>query len=628
MQTTKFKLNNPFMLDLRALALLRIGIGLLLLADLAIRAPDVALWLSDAGVFPREASIGFISEWHWSLYWLNGQPVWAGFLMLVAAIFAAMLIFGIRTRTASVVSFILLVSLHNRNPLLLQGGDNLLLLLLFWGCFLPWGERVSVDAAMVRQPRGDNGYFSVGTVALVLQVLSVYFFSALLKTGDEWVKDGTAIYYALQNDQFAFGLAQYWRDLHWLTQPLTHYVWWLELIGPILALCPLFFVGFRTLAVVAFISLEIGFIFNLRIGLFPYVSIVSLVALLPTDVWDRLWPNKTSNTAIQLYFDKHCVFCEKTCYLLRYMLGLPNATIEPAQDNAQIGPILERENSWVVIDQQGRQLLRWAALVYVIQCSRRFAWIGNLLMRVGQRGDAAYNWIGDHRQQFGKLTAVLMPWRESYHRAGIPVSLVAGCLAITVFWNNLASIDRWDPVHGVETGLGDEFRVSVPGAVTPVYNWLRLNQRWDMFAPWPQKNDGWLLMPGVLKNGELIEAGFADLREFSFDRPMISSADSVQYPNYRWRKYLSRLQRASNSEYRLAYGSWLCRTWNAKYPDSQKLNAFNLYWVKKHTEPPGNPPVITVDLLMRYECRDKDLINEKIVESALIEIYGKSLDLK
>ena len=617
MSTRLLKLNNPFILDLRALALLRIGVGALLLADLAIRAPDLVVWLSDNGVFPRSASIGFNSDWRWSLYWLNGEPLWAGFLMTLAAGFAVMLMFGVRTRLASVVSFVLLLSLHNRNPLLLQGGDNLLLLLLFWGCFLPWGERLSSDAAMIKRPRTDNRYFSAGTVALVMQVLSVYFFSALLKTGDEWVKDGTAIYYALHNDQLAFGMAQYWRDFHWLTQPLTHYVWWLELVAPLLALCPLFFTGFRTLAVLAFISLEIGFIFNLRIGLFPYVSIMSLVAIMPTGLMDRLW-SKTqgASASIQMYFDKDCVFCEKTCYFLKSMLGLSSAVIKPAQDDPLIGPILEREDSWVVIDEQGRQLLRWAALVYVIRCSRRFGWLGSMLERVGRRGDDFYTWIGAHRQQFGRLTAVMMPWRESYPRPSIIVSLFAGALTLVVFWQNLASVEKWDQVHGVETGLGDDLKISPPAMVGPLYDWLRLNQRWSMFAPWPQKNDGWLLTPGVLNSGELVEIGWEGRREFSFERPLVHSD---QYPDYRWRKYLSRLQRKPGSKYRLEYGAWLCRSWNANYQAEEQLEAFNLFFVTERTRPPGQLPEISVDLLMRYHCRDASLIKNGLVEEALID---------
>ena len=110
---------------------------------------------------------------------------------------------------ALVISLVMLISLHNRAPLVLQGGDNLLLLVLFWMCFLPIGQRYSIDAALVdpRQPASrpvPNAYLSVATVAILLQAMAVYFFSAFLKSGDEWYPDGTAIYYALP----------------WTTQPL------------------------------------------------------------------------------------------------------------------------------------------------------------------------------------------------------------------------------------------------------------------------------------------------------------------------------------------------------------------------------------------------------------------------
>ena len=39
----------------------------------------------------------------------------------------------------------------------------------------------------------------MGTVALLAQVMFVYFFSALLKSGPTW-SDGTAVYYALNID--------------------------------------------------------------------------------------------------------------------------------------------------------------------------------------------------------------------------------------------------------------------------------------------------------------------------------------------------------------------------------------------------------------------------------------------
>jgi len=612
-------LSNPFALDLRALALMRIGVGALILTDLLLRAPSFMAFMTDRGVMSREMSMSVNSGWHWSLYWVNAEPLWAMSLMVIAAGFAMMLMLGIRTRLASIASFIFLASLHARNPYLQQGGDNLLLLLTFWGCFLPWGERASIDASMVREPRASNRYFSAVSVALVLQVMSVYFFSALLKTGVEWVRDGTGIYYALHNDQVAFGMASLWRDWHGFTGALTHYVWWLELIGPILALSPLWFAGFRTLVVVALIAMEIGFIFNLRIGLFPFISSLSLIAILPSSVMNFLWrsekPEKSGKKykpLIRMYFDKECTFCEKTCYLLRYLLGL-NATIAPAQDDKHIGPILERENSWVVVDEQGVQRLRWEALVFVIQSNPRFAWIAKLMQKTGAAGDRIYNWIGDHRYGFGTFTARWMPWRKTYPRVGIIGSVFVAVLAALLFWQNLSSIKVWNPVHGIDTGVTRGYRIPAPRFFDPLYRGLRLDQYWSMFAPYPQKNDGWFVTPGVLSNGKLVNVTADKLELPTAERP----ESSEQFKSYRWRKYKNFLWLKRNARHRTHYGAWVCRDWNSRHDASERLEAFNMYFIKDKTLPPGMASRVTTHRLLRYHCRGASLLAKKPLENAV-----------
>ena len=605
--------SNPFTLDLRALALMRIGVGALIVMDLLLRSRSLMAFMSEKGVMSRELSMSIASDSRWSLYWINAEPVWAIFLMIIAAGFGIMLMFGMRTRLASIASFILLASLHNRNPYILQGGDNLLLLLTFWGCFLPWGERASIDASMVREPRIGNRYFSAATVALVLQVLSVYFFSALLKTGPEWVRDGTGIYYALHNEQVAFGLASLWRDWHWFTVPMTHYVWWLELIGPILALSPLWFMGFRTLVLVALITMEIGFIFNLRIGLFPFISCVSLIAILPPKVMDYLWPKQRKDRpAIQMYFDKGCAFCEKTCYLLRYVLGL-NASVSAAQDNAEIGPVLERENSWVVVDEQGNQRLRWEALVFVVQASGRFAWVAALMRKAGSTGDSIYNWIGERRYGFGTLTARFMPWRNSYPRVGVFASLLVSVLVVLLFWQNLSSIKVWNPVHGIDTGVTRGYRVPAPKFFKPFYHGLRLDQYWSMFAPYPQKAEGWFVVPGLLRNGQLIDLYAGEMKMPTADRP----ASGEQFESYRWRKYMNYIWLKRNAKHRKHYGAWLCRDWNSRHKNIEQLEAFNMYFIRERTQPPGREPTMSTHRLLRYHCRNAGLLNNQPLENAL-----------
>ena len=70
------QLRRLFGIDLRNLALFRIGLGAILLIDLAIRFQDLQAHYTDAGVLPREsASDYYASTWRWSLHQLSGESL-------------------------------------------------------------------------------------------------------------------------------------------------------------------------------------------------------------------------------------------------------------------------------------------------------------------------------------------------------------------------------------------------------------------------------------------------------------------------------------------------------------------------------------------------------------------------
>ena len=228
-----------FGVDLRTLALFRVCLGLWVVADLVNRAEFLVAHYTDFGVLPRAAAIAYLSPWRFSIHLINGSAWFQAMVFIVAGLCALSLVAGYRTRIVAVASWFLLLSLQNRNPILLQGGDNLALMLLFWGMFLPLGARFSIDAAMNASTAAvPDRYFSVATMALLIQCMSVYFFSAFHNSGVEWIPDGTAIYYTLHAESFAAPLGIWLRQFEALTQGLTYIVWWLELLGPIVIFAP------------------------------------------------------------------------------------------------------------------------------------------------------------------------------------------------------------------------------------------------------------------------------------------------------------------------------------------------------------------------------------------------------
>lgn len=287
---------NIFTLDLRALGLLRIGMGLLILVDLAIRGADLEAHYSNSGVLPL--SVLFAHNWgdyYLSVHTISGLWQVQLLLFIIAAVFAVMLMFGYRTRLATIVSWFLLLSLQNRNPMILQGGDDLFRMMLFWGMFLPWGCRYSIDN--IRNPSAvpaDNRYCGTAGVAYMLQVGFVYFFSAMLKTSAEWHSEGTALYYALSLDQMVLPVGELIYPYPGLLKALTVSVWWLEIFVMFLFFIPIFPTYFRAFAVLLIISLHVGISATLYVGLFFIIGIITTFGLFPP-AWMDWFERKTAS---------------------------------------------------------------------------------------------------------------------------------------------------------------------------------------------------------------------------------------------------------------------------------------------------------------------------------------------
>ncbi|MDQ3190011.1 MAG: HTTM domain-containing protein [Bacteroidota bacterium] len=300
MQRITTEIKKVFTLDLRSLSLLRIGIGLVLLLDLAIRATDLKAFYSDEGVLPLKTL--FLHNWNlWniSVHTISGLWQIQALLFIVAAFFSFLLLVGYKTTLSSLICWFLLFSLHTRNPLILQGGDDLLRMMLFWGIFLPWGKFYSVDAYYKPEPL-EKQVFSVATIGYVLQILSVYFFAALLKTSSEWTNEGTAIYYALSIDQMVLPLGKLIYPFPVILKWMTHLVWHLELLVPFLFLIPYKNAFFRKTGIILLILLHTGISVSLFVGLFFLIGIVTLFGMIPSD-WIEKFDKIASPVKIMLY---------------------------------------------------------------------------------------------------------------------------------------------------------------------------------------------------------------------------------------------------------------------------------------------------------------------------------------
>jgi hypothetical protein len=274
-------------IDPRSLAAFRIGLGALLCVDLLLRAGDLTAHYTDAGVAPREViERQFADTWRWSLHMFSGSAGWQWILFALAAAAAIALLVGYHTRWSTCVSWLLLLSLHSRNPTVLNGGDVLLRMLLFWSMFLPLGYVWSIDGrkspAMRRQP-----IVSVATAAILLQVALMYWMSAYFKLQGIWSKpDGFERLLGFDSyaRPFAYWLVQHDAWLPWMGRAILGW----EIVGPLLAFSPIATKALRLVVIVGMLLLHIGIELSFTVGLFSYVCLLGWLLFIPGPWWTAL----------------------------------------------------------------------------------------------------------------------------------------------------------------------------------------------------------------------------------------------------------------------------------------------------------------------------------------------------
>ncbi|SNC74558.1 Vitamin K-dependent gamma-carboxylase [Hymenobacter gelipurpurascens] len=281
-------IRSPFVLDLRALALLRAAVAAVILLDLGIRATDLEAHYSNMGVLPL--SVLYDKLWNpyqFSLHNTSGLWQVQALIFLVAAAAAVSLLLGHRTRLSTFISWVLLISVQNRNPMIVQGGDDLLRMLLFWGLFLPWGRVYSVDARKQPAP-AELSYFSAATVAYIVQIALVYWCTALLKSSPEWNRDGTALYYALSLDQVLMPGGRFLYQFPAAMRFLTLATYYTEMLLPFVLFIPFRVPWWRLLFVFIIYGFHLGISLTLFVGLFFLINMASVLGLLPPVALDWL----------------------------------------------------------------------------------------------------------------------------------------------------------------------------------------------------------------------------------------------------------------------------------------------------------------------------------------------------
>jgi len=491
----RFLRRNYLSIDPRTLGLLRIGIAGLLLLDLIKRVPVLRLFYVNDGLVPNHRVLWRPPREYMFSYLLafsSLREVQVAF-GLIALVYMCFLV-GFRTRLMHVLSWLSLVSLQTRADLLSSGGDFVFGALILWSAFLPLGRRFSIDAVVHslrydgdQVQRDTKPVVSLAVLALIMQLAVIYCFNTVNKNGETW-RDGTAVYYLVHQERIVTWLGTWAREALplWVFQALTYLTLVVEGALPLLLLSPWGRPWTRRLAFVCVIGLHTGMALMSNLGLFSPTMMVYALCLIETRDW-QLWEAwGRRRPALQLAVADSSSLWGDAARLWQRLDLFERIQVISAPAAEGGGYVQLPDGSRVHGEPGLRKLLfvlplglLWVALA---QLARPFH--APLVRWLERERDLVGHNLGPFPKPGGQRRGLF--WLGEL--AVLALILVATSQVLV----ENPSIPEW-------------LQHQQPRAVRAAVGYLRLNQGWSMFAPDAPRDDLWIVVDAITKDGRHVD---------------------------------------------------------------------------------------------------------------------------
>lgn len=592
--------------DARPVAAFRVVFALLLLKDALYHTPLAHIFYSDSGIMPRSiVTTGFGRGWRFSLMDSIGDGGVAALFFGLWAVVALLLLLGWHARLMSILNFIIILSVHERNALVLNGGDQAMRVLSFWAIFLPLSAYYSLDAIRNRRKaynhagrwsalRADGAHttFAFPLRMIQLQVALVYLFTFWLKLYSDLWLNGETIYHSLQLQSFASPIGD------WLFSLQANGLYQLATIGTLVAegffivgvFAPIFQPRLKILALVMGALLHIGIGVAMAIPNFSLVMMISYVLFFEPAWIQRLdrWLHRTKGrSTIPLPPDKH-------------PLWLPLALTRDSELTVNRDIQLQSTDfdDWTVTDDSGHiysGYSAWMRLCGHLPLSLMWVWI--LRPTIVRRSVWSMMGWNVRRWALKSPRFDLLPaepdWKE---RFGSGCMTALSRTVLTIILGSLMVL-----VIGLNgLNLPENMPFSVTREQGTVLVATGLWQRWDMFAPVPLREDGWILLTGIFNDGTVW-----DLRA---DRHLPEDLEETRIrwwfgPDARWKKFDDSQRSVQDQRVLQTWAWYYCRLHNETQSNDARLVRVEIQYVGRYTHAPNEPPnPFSARVLWQQDC--------------------------
>ncbi|KEO77774.1 vitamin K-dependent gamma-carboxylase [Paenibacillus polymyxa] len=208
-----FFMNERFLIGT---SILRICIGLILLFNYFIHYKQRYFFWHESGINIYSAGYKSLT---WSLYNLNSSALFFDFIYHLGIIVTIFYLIGYKGRLFSILAYLFFYSLYVRSFHISDGGDNLLIVNMFFLSFANNTAYLSLDSKMNNssgKDLKDSLLYKLSVIIhnfavlfCIIQLCIVYFFSGMYQLMGEMWQNGTALYYISQVREFSRPILDY-----------------------------------------------------------------------------------------------------------------------------------------------------------------------------------------------------------------------------------------------------------------------------------------------------------------------------------------------------------------------------------------------------------------------------------
>jgi hypothetical protein len=598
--------------DSRPISAFRIVLALLLLKDALYDLTLTRDFLSDSGIVPRSVfTNGLGRSARFSLMDALPYPWMATAFILLWIAVLLMLLVGYRTRLMSILNVVMILSIHERNLFILNGADTVFRVLSIWCIFLPLGQYYSVDALRARLARyrlsraladlrptdsPRTGWAFPLRIAQ-FQIAIIYVFTGVFKIiqPGAW-RTGLALYYAFQLKSLTLPTGD-WLGANaplWMLGVMNYQTLFTELGFALFVFSP-FFQPFLRKA-----GLALGAILHFGIAVTMAISNFSMA----------MW------ASYLLFFEPGWIEW-LDARLRRLQPGeQPSRVGIPARANPlwlliaatradqialawDVPPPLPGCDAWTITDQTGGHLSgreAWRRAAGSLPFSRLWSW----LLRPALVRRAL--WAGLGTISAHALTpppdAEAEPEPAAIAQSGLMRGArIAAKGFLAAGLGTMFGLVIWWNLSGIQISNKHIFP-GVPHPVSDIVLYPGLWQAWDMFSPYPQTFDGWIVIPGTFEDGKIFDLRTGLPVSDQQPRTYVGTAD-------RWKKFEDNLVTNRYQQILDSWSSMYCQTYNVEQnlPQGRRLASLEIIYKIIYSHAPGKPsnPVRDV-MLWRHWC--------------------------